>query len=89
MLFSSLLVKILSKESFCSDHLKNEEELCIWVYFSFFFLFSTQNQVPQITIRMGRMIYHIKAISIVIRTKFKKFEKLFTVERERIEIFDF
>ena len=47
----------------------------------FFFLFSTQNQVPQISIGMGRVIYHIKALSIVIRTTSKNFKNFFNVEK--------
>ena len=35
------------------------------------FLFSIQNQVPQIIIGMGRVIYQIKAILVVIRTTLK------------------
>ena len=43
----------------------NGEELvfgCVLV-FSFF---STQNQIPQIIIGMGRVIYHFKAFSVII-----------------------
>ena len=39
-----------------------------------FFLFSTQNQVPKVIIEMSRLIYHIKALSVLIRMKFKSFE---------------
>ena len=37
-------------------------------------LFSTQNQVPQIIFGVGRVIDHIKALSVVIRT-LKPFEQ--------------
>ena len=50
---------------FVPDHRKTREELCIRVCFSFF---STQNQVPQIIIELGCKIYHIEALSVVIRT---------------------
>ena len=33
----------------------------------FLFLFSTQNQVPKMMIGLGWVIYHIKALSVVIR----------------------
>ena len=45
----------------------NREELSIRVCFSF----STKNQIPQINIGTGRVIYHIKAFSVVIRMTFK------------------
>ena len=35
---------------FCSDHLKNWEELCIRVCSRFFSFFPTKNQLPQIII---------------------------------------
>ena len=45
------------------------EEHCVRVFFSFFcyFLFSTQNQVPQIIIGIGRVLCHNKTLSVVIR----------------------
>ena len=43
------------------------EEHCIRVS-SFL---STQNQAPQFIIGMGRVIYHIKAFSVVVRTALK------------------
>ena len=55
---------------YCSDHLKNRDEFvfgCVLVFFVF------QNQTPQIIIRMDRVICHIKALSLVIRTNLKKF----------------
>ena len=41
-----------------------------------------QNQVPQIIIGLGRLIYHIKALSIAIRTTFKNFQNIFPVSRK-------
>ena len=69
---------------------ENEEELCIRVSLSFFVFFSTQNQVPQIIIGMGRMIYHIKVFSVLIRTTSEIFSKCcLSVEAKRFEILDF
>ena len=48
----------------------------------FFFLFSTQNRVPQIIIGMARVIYQIKGLSVVIRTKLKRCQKFFSVSRK-------
>ena len=60
------------------------------VYSGVFFLFSTQNQVPQIFIAIGRVIYHIKVLLIVIRTILKNLKSIFfSVEKSRFEIFDF
>ena len=36
--------------------------------FKFFSLFPTQNELPQVIIGMYRVIYHIGALSVVIRT---------------------
>ena len=58
------------------------EEFCIWVFYFLFFLFSTQNQVSQIIIGIGRAIYHIKAILVAIRMTLKNFEKKFSVLRK-------
>ena len=55
----------------------------------FFSLFYTQNQAPQISIRMGRMIYHIKDLSIVIRARFLNFQKWFQYQEKQFEIFWF
>ena len=56
----------------------------------FFFLFSTQNQVPQKTSEMGRVIYHNEALSIVIRMTFKKIQFFFhSSEKNRFEVLDF
>ena len=61
----------------------------IRVCFSFL-LFSTQNQVPQIIIGMSRVIYSIKALSVVIlRTTLKSFEFFFSVEKNRFEFLIF
>ena len=58
----------------CSRHLKNAEELWIRVRFSFSrFLFFTQKQIPQIIVGMDRIVYHIEALPVVIRTTFEKF----------------
>ena len=57
------------------------------LFFSFFF--STKNQVPQKIIGLGRMIYHNKAVSVVIQTTLKTSQKFPRVEKNRLEIFDF
>ena len=57
-----------------SEHLKSGEERCIRVCSSFLFLFSTQNQVPEILIGMGCMLFQIhliKALSVAILTTLK------------------
>ena len=41
-----------------------------------FNFFSTLNRVPQIILGMGRVIYHMKVLSVVIGTK-----KFFSVEK--------
>ena len=38
------------------------------------FLFSTQNQVPQIIIEMGQKINHYKVVLVVFQTIFKNFQ---------------
>ena len=40
-------------------------------YFFFLILFSTQNKVPQMIFGKGRVIYHNKALAVVIRSLFK------------------
>ena len=59
------------------------EEFVFGCFFFYFLLFSTQNQVSQIIIGIGRVIYHIKAILVAIRMKFKNFEKKFSVFRKK------
>ena len=54
------------------------EKRCIRISFCFF-LFSTQSQVRQIIIGIGRVIYQIKALSIVIRSTIFFFPKSPTV----------
>ena len=46
------------------------------------FLLSSQNQIPQEIIGLGWVIYHIKALTVVIRTTIKNFKKLFSVSRK-------
>ena len=36
-------------------------------------VFSHANQVPEVIVGMGRVIYHVKSFSVGIRTAFKKF----------------
>ena len=68
--------------------IENGDELRIRVFlvnfFFFFVMFSAQNQVPQIIIGMGRVIYHIKDLPVVIRI-LKNFPK---VEKNWFEIFE-
>ena len=52
------------------------------VFSLFFILFSTQRQVPQKIIGMDRVVFHIKAFSIVIRTTLEIFKCLYTVSRK-------
>ena len=72
-------------EYFCSDQWKLVgTSMCFSFFFFFsFFLFSTQNQVSQIIIRMGRVIYQSKVLSVVFQTKLKKFQKIFHDCREK------
>ena len=69
--------------------IENGEELGIRVYLDFLLFVFTQNQVPQIMIGRGSVIYHIKVLSVVIRANFKNFENFFIVEKNRFEIFNF
>ena len=56
----------------------------------FCFLFSTQNQVPQIINGQRFVIYYIKALSVVIRTTTKIPKKLFPLSRENgLNFFNF
>ena len=48
-------------------NIENGEEI-VFGCFSFFFLYSTQNQVSKIIIGLGCVIYHIQALSVVIQT---------------------
>ena len=59
---------------------------CVLFFFSgfLFFLFSTQNQVPQIIIGIGQMVYHIEAFLVLIRTTLTKFERFFTVSTTKV-----
>ena len=59
--------------------------------FSFFSVFSTQNQVPQIIIGMGWVTYHSKAVSEkqVCLNHFQKFQKIPSVEKKPFKILDF
>ena len=67
--------------------LKMRKNFVFGICFGFF---STQNQVPQIIIRLGLVIYHHEALSVVIRTTLKNFPKKFaSVEKHRFEVFDF
>ena len=79
--------------------IENGEELHIrlcFVFFFFFFnfLFFTQNQVPQEVTGLDRVIYHIKALSVAIRTtfnlkknQFPNVEKyLFTLAKQSVKV---
>ena len=46
-----------------------------------FFLFSTHNQLPQILMGMGRVMYQIKTLTVMIRATFKSFKNIFPVSR--------
>ena len=48
----------------------------------FFFLFFTQNKVREKIIGIGRVIYNIKALSVVTRTTLKIFQKFILVSRK-------
>ena len=48
--------KGLNYQFFCSEHLKNGNEFCIGVCFSYCFLFSFQNEVTRIIIGMGQVV---------------------------------
>ena len=43
---------------------------------SFFCVFSTQNLIPQITVGVGRVIYHIKALSVICTCEFSQMHDL-------------
>ena len=47
-----------------------------------FLLFSTQMQITQIIILMGRVIYHIEALSVVNRKICENFQKIVPVLRK-------
>ena len=50
-------------------------------FFLFFFVSFFQNQVPQIIMKMGLVLYHIKDLTVVVRTTMKSFKKVFLVLR--------
>ena len=53
-------------------------------------LFSKQNRVPQIIIRLGRVIYQKKAFLVMIRAIFRKIPKNFLVSRKAgLKLFNF
>ena len=52
-----------------------------------FFLFSTKNQVPKIIIGMGRVIYHIKALPVLIRTTSKKFPSIVKHSWKKVDLY--
>ena len=70
------------------DLQQNGEEFCIWVCFTFFFFFLIfvfmQNAVSRIVIGIGRVMYYIKAIKVVIRATFKNFQKIVPVSRKLV-----
>ena len=69
----------------CSDHLKyGVGGRCIRVCFSFSFLFSAQNHVPQIIIGMNRVIYSFKAMPVVIPVTLKTYQKLSQYRERRL-----
>ena len=51
--------------------------------------FSTQNQVPQIILAMGQLIYQTEAFSVVIRTTVKNSQKLSQYREKLVQTFDF
>ena len=61
---------------------------CIRLCFSFFFLFSTQIQVPQKIIGICQVSYHITAFLVVIRTTFKSWNK-FLSGNQKLQIFSY
>ena len=68
----------------CSDHYKSGGTLYPGVLV-FFLFFSTQNQVPQIIIGLGRLINRIRVLNLI-----EKFPKFFSsVEINRFKVFDF
>ena len=71
-------VKVLKQNEsfFFITVIENGEEFSIQVCFNVLsFSFFSQNLIGQIIIGLGWIIYHIKAVSVVIRTIFKKFLK--------------
>ena len=69
----------------CSDHLKNVEELCIRICFSFFHAKSGSTKIIEVWViyNIAWVIYNIKALSTVIRTTLKNFEKKISLCREK------
>ena len=76
--YNPLYLIIIDFEWIVVPTIENEEKLCIRVYF-----------IVQISIVQGWVIYHIKALSVVIRTTLKTSKKFHSVEKNRFEIFDF
>ena len=74
---------------YCSDDKKWRGTLYSGVFF--LFLFSTQKQQPEKIIVLASVIEPIKALSVVIRTKFKKNLKFFfpSVNQNRSETFGY
>ena len=62
-----------------NSHSLNFVFVCVLV---FSFLFFTQNHVEQKVIWIGRVIYHVKTFSVVIRTTLKSFKNLIFVDSQ-------
>ena len=59
---------------------------CVLIFLFFIFLFSLQNQVPQIIIGQCRVIYKIEDLLVAMRTTIKNAKKILSVG---FKIFDF
>ena len=75
-----MLVFLFKKISFFSTIEKMERNFGLGIFF-------TQNQISQINIGTGPVLYRIKAFSIVIRTTLERFKKCPNVEKNRLERF--
>ena len=80
----------LVSSSFCFDHWKNERNFVFgcflfFYFFATFFLFSTQNQVPQIIIALGWVIYHITDLWVAIRRTSKSFLQNFLNGNQKLQ----
>ena len=81
--------KSVSKSSRSKKAVKMGRNLvfgCFHLFFSFFLF--TQTQLPEMLIGLGRVIYLIEALSVVIRT-FKKFQKISHCRENCFKLFEF
>ena len=90
-IFGSTSFNHQQKSSYCSIQLKNVEDFChrLCFFLFFLFLFSTQNQVPQLIVGLGRVIPLLKIVSLVTQTTFKKKQFFLRLEKNWFGVFAF